>query len=52
VDLLKAEPSWLWYLAFVIPLLALVVGVWIVFKYKGVRPPDSIKECKADIVID
>jgi hypothetical protein len=33
VDLLTPLRSWRWYLAFATPLLVLVFGVWIAFKY-------------------
>lgn len=33
VNLLENNPSWKWYLIVAAPLLVLVLGVWILFKY-------------------
>ena len=37
VDLLKADPSWIWYLAFALLTLAFVFGIWVAFEYTDVR---------------
>lgn len=36
VDVMERNPSWVWYLALCLPIMAVLVLVWIVFKFTNV----------------
>lgn len=36
VNVLDRNPSWLWYIAFSLPMMTILILVWIIFKYTPV----------------
>lgn len=36
INTLDQHPSWTWYIAFSIPVMAILILVWVIFKYTSV----------------